>query len=58
MRILDLVSGVETWKATLSKSDATWSIETGGALQFGLAVVCKVECVGNVYPEKRSVSSD
>jgi hypothetical protein len=33
-RILDLVSGVERWNVTPSKSETVWSIETGGSLQF------------------------
>lgn len=32
MRILVLVSGVEMWNVTPSKSDTTWSTDTGGAL--------------------------
>lgn len=31
-RILVFASGVEIWKVTPSKSDTTWSIETGGPL--------------------------
>jgi hypothetical protein len=29
IRILDFVSGVETWKVTPSKSEMTWSIDDG-----------------------------
>lgn len=32
MRIRDLDSGVEMWKVTLSKSEMTWSMETGVGL--------------------------
>lgn len=39
MRIFDLVSGVETWKVTPSKSETIWSMETGGALYLELAGV-------------------
>jgi hypothetical protein len=31
-RILVLVSGVDIWKVTPSKSETVWSILTGGAL--------------------------
>jgi hypothetical protein len=33
IRILDLDSGVDIWNVTPSKSEATWSIATGAALQ-------------------------
>lgn len=32
-RILVLVSGVDMWKVTPSKSETVWSMLTGGALQ-------------------------
>lgn len=32
MRILFFDSGVEMWKVTPSKSETTWSTDTGGAL--------------------------
>lgn len=37
MRILVLDSGVERWNVTPSKSETTWSIETGAAL-YGLEI--------------------
>ena len=57
MRILDFASGVETWKTTLSKSDTTWSMDTGGALAK-LASYVDADAEGDGYPEKRSVRRD
>lgn len=37
MRIFVLDSGVDIWKVTPSKSETTWSIDTGVGLQRQLA---------------------
>ena len=58
MRILDLVSGVEIWKATLSKSDTTWSMDTGGALVAQSASHVKADVGMGCNPEKRSMRRD
>lgn len=58
MRILDFDSGVETWKTTLSKSDTTWSMDTGGALIFKLVAMSAHVSGGENHPEKRSVRRD
>ena len=65
-RILVLVSGVEMWNVTPSKSDTTWSMEAGGALELlsgswgggqgdGRAGAANKR---DAYPENLSVSTD
>jgi hypothetical protein len=45
MRILVFDSGVEMWKVTLSKSETTWSIETGAALVYFSSAIANEKLV-------------
>lgn len=51
-RILVFVSGVEMWKVTPSKSEMTWSIDAGVALDSpsGVSRAVGVRGVGAVEP--------
>jgi hypothetical protein len=64
MRIWVLLVGVEMWKVTLSKSEMSWSIEVGVALESEVRYHCAVDCAISVISvvahsaAKRSLSSD
>lgn len=53
MRVL--LSGVEIWKVTLSKSEAIWSMEVGVALKESAAVLQTCRLFAGLTPERNGL---